>query len=173
MCVLQTKICWLFHTVGNCKWCVAHETSSAMAYHSALPCCLPAVLSRLICSQHFHSGRSGCRSFRDESSWMLSTRCCITRKRIWKALQWRQSSSLAANTAGNFLCCLPTAHLLPSNQQSVSRWEVTEGLLGTHPWPLYERPTKRQESLLWLLRKGQELGGRQAPSIEHMSTLQI
>lgn len=62
MCTLWSKICWIFHRVGNCKWCFAHETSSAMAYHSALPCFLAAVLPRLISSQHFHSGRSICEA---------------------------------------------------------------------------------------------------------------
>lgn len=53
------------------------------------------------------------------------------------------------------------AHLLTSNQQRVSRWGVTAGLGGIHPWPLYERLTKPQEPLIWLLRNGQELGSRQ------------
>lgn len=124
MCVLNTKICWSFHTVGNCKWYFACETSSAMAYHSALPCCLPAVSSRLICSRHFHSGRSSiCWGFREEQSRIPSTRCYINRQRIWKALRWHQTSSLAAKTAGNFLCCPP----LPIYWQAINSKPVDEG----------------------------------------------
>lgn len=68
-----------------------------------------------------------------------------------------------------------TARLLPSNQQWVSRWGVTAGLVGTHPWPLHEWLTKWQEPFLWLSRKGAWVGSqtKKAPSIEHMSTLQI
>lgn len=157
MCVLKTKMCWVFHTVGSCKWCFAHETSSA--WPITLPC---HVACQVFYHASFaHSIWSICWRFRDEPPWILNSRRYITRQRIWKAQQWRKTCSPAANTAGNFLHCPPTAHLLPSNQHWVSGWGVTAGLVGTHPWPLHERLTKRQEPFLCILRKVHKLEDRQ------------
>lgn len=158
MCVLKTKMCCVFHTVGSCKWCFAHETSSA--WPIALPC---HVACQLFHHASFaHSIWSICWRFRDEPPRILSSRSYITTQRIWKALQWHQTCGPAANTAGNFLRCPPTAHLLPSNQHWVSGWGVTAELVGTHPWPLHERLTKRQEPFLWILRKVHKSGDRQS-----------
>lgn len=64
----------------------------------------------------------------------------------------------AANAAGNFLWCPPLP--IYCNQHWVSGWGVTAGLVITHPWPLHEWLTKRQQPFLWILRKGHKLGGR-------------
>lgn len=97
-----------------------------MAYHSALPCCLPAVLSRLICSQRFLSGEKRSPELQRRIAVdAVYPRCSITRKRIWKALRWRQTSSLATVTAGNFLCCppLPISCQAINSQSGDERWQ--------------------------------------------------
>lgn len=79
-----------------------------------LPCCPPAALSRLICSQRLRS----CRSFWDGAQLKLSVRHHITRQKIWKAQRWCQKKP-ESNTAGDFMYCpqLPV-HCQATNTES-------------------------------------------------------
>lgn len=75
-------------------------------------------------------------------SWGYTTTQRLSEKK-WESSSMADAKPLAClapNPAGSILCCPP----LPICQ-SVNRWGLTVGLVGTHPWPLYERLTKQEE----------------------------
>lgn len=87
--------------LGSCQRCFAQETSSAMAYHSTSSCCLPAVSSRLICSQHLPKLQR-----RNHRGYCLSD-LTLPGEQSEKLCGEAKPLAPAANTAGNFLWCPP------------------------------------------------------------------